>query len=291
MAHKAGFINILGNPNVGKSTIMNALTGEKLSIITSKVQTTRHRIMGFVNGEDFQLVFSDTPGLLKPRYKLQEAMAHFANLALVDADILLYVTEVNEKEPIQEEIKTKLNKAEFPVLVVLNKIDLANEDAVKEQISEWEKLIPGAFIIPVSALRKFNLEALWNKIIELLPEHPPYFPKDEITDKPTRFFVSEIIREKILKYYQKEIPYSVEIVIESYQESPEIDRIRAIIYCARDSQKSILIGQGGKAMKKTGTAARIDIEDFLGKKVYLELFVKIKKDWRDNDKLLKQFGY
>jgi GTP-binding protein Era len=289
--HKSGFVNILGNPNVGKSTIMNALVGEKLSIITSKVQTTRHRIMGIVNGEDFQIVYSDTPGILKPEYKLQEAMMGYVNSALSDADIILYVTDARSAPVTGNEYLERIRKRGKPVVVAVNKIDLSNQEELEKIVARWQEAFPGAPVISVSALLKFNLETLLNSILEKLPEGPPYFPKDQLTDKYERFFASEIIREKILANYQKEIPYSVEIEIDSFKEEPLIDKIRAIIHVIRDSQKGIIIGHKGAALKKVGTEARLDMEDFFGKKVFLELYVKVSKDWRNKPAMLKRFGY
>lgn len=289
--HKSGFVNIVGNPNVGKSTLMNALVGENLSIITSKAQTTRHRILGIVNDESYQIVFSDTPGILEPRYKLQESMLKFVSTAFADADIIVYMTDMVETPDKHKLFIEKLMGCKMPVMVLINKIDISNQDAVIEKMKMWEELLPEADVFPVSALEKFNLTAVLNRILELLPEGPPYYPKDELTDKNERFFVSEIIREKILLYYEKEIPYSVEVEIESFVESPEIVRIAAVIYVMRDSQKGIIIGKGGGMLKKVGTEARKDIEAFLQQKVFLELFVKVKKDWRDSDYQLKKFGY
>jgi GTPase len=289
--HKAGFVNIVGNPNVGKSTLMNTLVGERISIITSKAQTTRHRIMGIVNGDDFQIVYSDTPGVLFPNYKLQESMLNFSNSALLDADILLYVTDTVEKMDKNEGFIEKVQQMTIPVLVIINKIDLSDQARLEEQVTALGKMLPKAEIIPISALRKFNVEYLLRRISELLPESPPYFDKDALTDKPARFFVTEIIREKILLYYQKEIPYSSEVVVEKYEESNGLVRINAIIYVERDTQKGIIIGHGGQALKKVGTEARKDIESFLNKKVYLEMFVKVEKDWRNRDNKLKAFGY
>lgn len=289
--HKAGFVNIVGNPNVGKSTLMNTLVGERISIITSKAQTTRHRIMGIVNGEDFQIVYSDTPGVLAPNYKLQESMLNFSNSALLDADILLYVTDTVEKMDKNESFLQKVQQVTIPVLVIINKIDLSDQAKLEQQVLELGKLLPNAEIIPISALRKFNVDYVLKRISEMLPESPPYFEKDALTDKPARFFVTEIIREKILLYYQKEIPYSTEVVVESYEDTPNLVRISAVIYCERDTQKGILIGHGGQALKKTGTEARKDMENFLGKKVFLEMFVKVEKDWRNRDNKLKAFGY
>ena len=289
--HKAGFVNIVGNPNVGKSTLMNTLVGERISIITSKAQTTRHRIMGIVNGEDFQIVYSDTPGVLAPNYKLQESMLNFSNSALLDADILLYVTDTVEKMDKNESFLQKVQQVTIPVLVIINKIDLSDQSKLEQQVIDLGKLLPNAEIIPISALRKFNVDYVLRRISEMLPESPPYFEKDALTDKPARFFVTEIIREKILLYYQKEIPYSTEVVVENFEDTPNLVRISAVIYCERDTQKGILIGHGGQALKKTGTEARKDIENFLGKKVFLEMFVKVEKDWRNRDNKLKAFGY
>ena len=291
MNHRSGFVNILGNPNVGKSTIMNALVGEKLSIITPKVQTTRHRIMGIVNGEDFQIVYSDTPGIITPRYKLQESMMSFVNVALSDADIILYVTDVTEKAGEENEYISKIRKSEVPVIVAVNKVDLSNQAALEVIIRSWELAFPQSPAIPVSALLGFNLDTLLNAITSKLPESPPYFPKDQLTDKYERFFASEIIREKILFNYQKEIPYSVEIEIESFITEGGLIRIRALIHVTRDSQKGILIGHKGGKLKKVGTEARREMEDFFGKKVFLEMYVKVTKDWRDKPQILKRFGY
>lgn len=290
MSHKSGFVNILGKPNVGKSTLMNALVGEKLSIVTYKAQTTRHRILGIVNGDDFQIVYSDTPGILTPAYRLQETMMKTVDLAFSDADIFLYVIESGEEE-IDAEIIAKLNKATRPVVIALNKIDLSEQDQVQVKIDYWQSRLPAAIIIPVSALHKFNMERLFDIIIENLPESEPYFPKDELTDKPMRFFISEIVREKILLHYRKEVPYSVEVIVESYVEEENIIKIGVVIFVARESQKPILIGEKGLALKRVGIEARKDIEEFAGKKVFLELFVKVMKDWRDDDSQLKKFGY
>jgi GTPase len=289
--HKAGFVNIVGNPNVGKSTLMNTLVGERISIITSKAQTTRHRIMGIVNGDDFQIVYSDTPGVLAPNYKLQESMLNFSNSALVDADILLYVTDTFEKVDKNESFIAKVKSLTIPVLLIINKIDLSDQKRLEEQVASLGELFPKAEIIPISALRKFNVEYVLRRISELLPESPPYFDKEALTDKPARFFVTEIIREKILLYYQKEIPYSTEVVVEQYEELNGLVRINAVIYVERETQKGIIIGHGGQALKKVGTEARKDIESFLGKKVFLEMFVKVEKDWRNRDNKLKAFGY
>lgn len=288
--HKAGFVNIIGNPNVGKSTLMNALVGEKLSIITSKSQTTRHRIMGIFNGDDFQVVYSDTPGIVNPHYKLHESMMHFVNLALQDADLFLLVTEVGESLKNHETLDKVINST-IPVILLINKIDLSNQEVVAERIEYWQKEIPRAIIIPTSALEKFNLDVVFNAILEQLPENPPYFPKDELTDKSMRFFVSEIIREKLLIYYQREIPYSCEVVVETFQEENNINKISTIIYVERESQKGIVIGHQGSMLKKVGTDARKDIEEFTGKKCFLEIHVKVLKDWRNNDNSLKRFGY
>ena len=291
MSHKSGFVNILGNPNVGKSTIMNALVGEKLSIITSKAQTTRHRIMGIVNGEDFQIVYSDTPGILKPQYKLQEAMMAFVSMALTDADVILYVTDVNEKPLAEKEYTEKIRSSGIPIIIAVNKIDLSNQEDLEKIVALWSSSFPGISVIPVSALKNFNLDFLLAAILRHLPEGLPFFPKDQLTDKYERFFASEILREKILKNYQKEIPYSVEIEIESFKEEPSINKIRALIHVTRDSQKGIIIGHKGSMLKKVGTEARHDMEDFFGKKVFLELYVKVSKDWREKPAMLKRFGY
>ncbi|MCB9018500.1 MAG: GTPase Era [Paludibacteraceae bacterium] len=289
--HKSGFVNIVGNPNVGKSTLMNTLVGEKISIITSKAQTTRHRIMGIVNGEDFQIVYSDTPGVLKPNYKLQESMLNFSNSALTDADIILYVTDVVENGDKNHDFIEKVQKNNAPVIVVINKIDLSDQEKLGAMVEKWGKLLPKAEIIPVSALNNFNLDYLLKRIKELLPDSPPFFDKDALTDKPARFFVTEIIREKILTSYDKEIPYSVEVAVEQFKEDEKLIRINAIIYVERDSQKGIIIGQQGRMLKKIGTEARKDIEAFFDKKVFLELYVKVEKDWRSKDNKLKAFGY
>ncbi|MDX9947987.1 MAG: GTPase Era [Bacteroidales bacterium] len=291
MNHKSGFVNILGNPNVGKSTIMNALVGEKLSIITSKAQTTRHRIMGIVNGEDFQIVYSDTPGILKPKYKLQESMMSFVNMALTDADIILYVTDVKEEYREETGYTLKIRETGIPVIVAVNKIDLSNQTELEIVTSRWRETFPGSPVIPVSGLKMFNLDTLLNAITSMLPDGEPYFPKDQLTDKYERFFASEIIREKILTNYQKEIPYCSEVEIESFQDEQKIIRIRALIHVARDSQKGIIIGHKGEKLKKTGREARLDMEDFFGKKVFLEMYVKVTKDWREKPLILKRFGY
>ena len=291
MNHRSGFVNILGNPNVGKSTIMNALVGEKLSIISPKAQTTRHRIMGIVNGDDFQIVYSDTPGILKPRYKLQETMMHSVNSALSDADLILYITDVTEYTADQGEYIEKIKASGIPVIIAINKIDLTNQGDLEKIVESWHLAFLQSPVIPVSALNNFNLEALLNTILDKLPESPPYFPKDQLTDKYERFFASEIIREKILFHYKKEIPYSVEIEIESFSEEKNITRIRALIHVARDSQKGIIIGHNGNMLKRVGTEARMDMEDFFRKKIFLELYVKVTKDWRDKPAVLKRFGY
>ncbi|MGQ1787581.1 MULTISPECIES: GTPase Era [unclassified Saccharicrinis] len=291
MKHKAGFVNIVGNPNVGKSTLTNKLVGERLSIITSKAQTTRHRILGIVNEENYQIVFSDTPGVLKPNYKLQESMLRFSKTALQDADVIIYMTDVIEKMDKNSDFLNSVKKTDSPVILVINKIDESNPEQLDELVSKWKEELPKAEIYPMSALRGFNTDNLMKRIKELLPECDPYYDKDALTDKPTRFFVSEIIREKILLYYQKEIPYSVEIEVEEFKENPKRIDIRAIIHVARDSQKGIIIGHQGSALKKTGTEARKDIEKFLDKKVFLQLYVKVNKDWRDKDKSLRNFGY
>ncbi len=291
MAHKAGFVNIIGSPNVGKSTLMNALVGEKLSIITSKAQTTRHRIMGIVSGENFQIVYSDTPGVLKPNYKLQESMMDFVHTALTDADVILFVTDIYEDIAIEEKILNKIKNTNAPVLLLVNKIDLADQTKLEQKVEYWKNEIPKAEVIPVSALEKFNINYIFDRIVDLLPEGPGFYDKDQLTDKPEKFFVSEIIREKILLNYKKEIPYSVEVIVESFKDEEKIIKIRAEIIVVRDSQKGIIIGHQGKALKKVGTEARKDIEAFFEKQVFLELFVKVNKDWRDSDTQLKRFGY
>ncbi|MAZ54375.1 MAG: GTPase Era [Flavobacteriales bacterium] len=291
MEHKAGYVNIIGNPNVGKSTLMNALVGERLSIITSKAQTTRHRILGIVNDEQHQIVFSDTPGVMNPAYKLQENMMDFVHGAFQDADILLYMVETGEKGLKDQKLFERLKNTDLPILLLLNKIDRVEQDFVKEQILFWKELLPNAEILPISALNKFNLDLVMARIKALLPVSPPYFDKDALTDKSERFFVSETIREKILKYYKKEIPYSVEIEIEEFFDEEDIIKIRAIIFVARESQKGIIIGHKGRALKKVGTLARRDMEAFFQKKIFLDLYVKVNKDWRDDDKQLKRFGY
>ena len=289
--HKAGFVNIVGNPNVGKSTLMNRLVGEKISIITSKSQTTRHRIKGIVNTDDYQIVFSDTPGVVKPSYKMQEYMLEFSKSALVDADIILYVTDVVEKIEKNLDFIDKVNKSDIPVLLVINKIDLTTQEKLEALFDKWKSLIPRAEIFPLSATENFNVDNLYKRIVELLPEGEPFFPKDELTDLPSRFFVNEIIREKILQYYDKEVPYSVEVEVEEFKEDDKRINIMAVIYVERSSQKGIIIGSQGEALKKVGTQARLDIEAFFGKKVFLNLYVKVLKDWRNKDSELKNFGY
>ena len=289
--HKSGFVNIVGNPNVGKSTLMNALVGERISIITSKAQTTRHRILGIVNGDDFQIVYSDTPGVLKPNYRLQESMLNFSRSALTDADVLLYVTDVFDAYEKNIDFIEKVNLNTAPLLLIINKIDLIDEEKLVALVEKWKTLTPRAEIYPVSAIEKFNIEPLFKRIKELLPESPAFFDKDQLTDKAERFFVTEIIREKILLNYDKEIPYSVEVEVEQFKEEGNLLRINAVIYAERDSQKGIIIGHGGKSLKKVGTEARKDLEAFFEKKVFLELFVKVEKDWRNKDTKLKGFGY
>ena len=289
--HKAGFVNIIGNPNVGKSTLMNALVGEKLSIITSKAQTTRHRIMGIVNGEDFQIVYSDTPGILKPAYKLQESMMNFVHGAVDDADVILYVTDTVEQSERSDSVIERVNHSGIPTIVVINKIDLTTPAALEALVEQWQAKIPEAVIIPCSAKEQIGLTGVLNAILERLPEGEPFYPKDTLTDKTLRFFASEIIREKILLNYDKEIPYCCEIEIDTYKEEPTIDRISATIYVARQSQKGIVIGHKGERLKRVGQQARIDMEQFLGKKVFLQLFVKVQEDWRNNTRQLQRFGY
>ncbi len=291
MAHKAGFVNIIGNPNVGKSTIMNALVGEKISIITQKMQTTRHRIKGIVSGEDFQIVYSDTPGILKPNYKLQETMMKFVDSALIDADVILFVTDVIETPGKNPDYIEKVRKSNMPVIVLINKIDLSNQNDVLRLFDYWTNIFPGANVFPISAQEKFNIEPIFDRILELLPEAPPYFGKDELTDRNERFFLQEIIREKILLHYQKEIPYSVEVAVEEFKETDKIINVSCVIYVERDSQKGIIIGHRGEMIKRVGTEARKDAEEFFNKKIFMELFVKVAKDWREKDKQLKSFGY
>jgi len=288
--HKSGFVNIIGNPNVGKSTLMNALVGERLSIITSKAQTTRHRIMGIVNGDDFQIIYTDTPGIVNPHYKLHEQMMGFVNSALVDADLFLLVTEIGETFKNQQ-VLSKVINSKTPILLIINKIDLSDQETIREKIAYWQETIPRAIVIPASATERFNIDKIFDHIIDLLPEHPAYFPKDELTDRSMRFFVSEIVREKILLYYQKEIPYSCEVAVESYEERDGIDNISCIIFVERESQKAIIIGHQGKAIKKLGIEARKDIEEFTGKRCFLSLHIKVLKDWRNSERALKSFGY
>ena len=289
--HKAGFVNIIGNPNVGKSTLMNAFVGEKLSIITSKAQTTRHRIFGIVSGDDFQIVFSDTPGIIKPSYALQASMMDFVKSAFEDADILIYMVEIGEKELKDEAFFKRINQLDVPVLLLINKVDTSDQNVLEEQVAYWKEKVPRAEICPISALRNFQTEVVFNRIIELLPESPAFFPKDQLTDKPERFFVNEIIREKILLHYKKEIPYSVEVETESFADSETIIHIRSVIMVERESQKGIIIGHKGEALKRVGVEARTDLEKFFGKQIHLELFVKVNKDWRSNVRQLRRFGY
>ena len=291
MEHRSGFVNIIGNPNVGKSTLMNALVGEKLSIVTAKAQTTRHRIMGIVNGEDWQIVYSDTLGILKPAYRLQRNMMNFVDGAIGDADIILYVTDTQETPDKNEEYVSKLSRLECPVVVVINKIDISNQDKVMELVQWWKEQIPSAEVIPASALERFNLDSILNAVVSRLPVCPPWFDKDAFTDKNLRFFASEIIREKILLNYKDEIPYCCEVGVESFKEGAERYDISAVIYVMRESQKGIIIGKKGAALKKVGTQARLDMEDFFQKKVFLTLFVKVDPDWRESKKELRRFGY
>lgn len=289
---KSGFVNIIGNPNVGKSTLMNALVGERLAIITAKAQTTRHRIMGIVGGDNFQIVYSDTPGILRPSYKLQESMMGFVRGALKDADVILYVTDTVEKgDEASEEIVEKIKLSTIPTIVVINKIDISNQAQLESLVELWHNRLPEARIIPVSALEGFNVSGVFDNIMELLPEGAPYYEEGTLTDRPMRFFASEIIREKVFLNYDKEIPYSVEIVIEEYREEPTIDRISAVIYVARDSQKGIIIGRKGEMLKKVGTSARIELEKFIGKKVFLQLHVKVDEGWRNSNRSLRRYGY
>lgn len=291
MAHKAGFVNIIGNPNVGKSTLMNALVGERLSIITSKAQTTRHRILGIVNEEDYQIVFSDTPGIIKPAYELQSSMMDFVKGAFEDADVLIYMVEIGEKELKDEKFFDKIRNSEIPVILLLNKIDRSDQDTVEREMIFWSEKLPNARIYPISALENFNVQGLKDEIVRLLPESPPFFPKDQLTDKPERFFVNETIREKILMLYKKEVPYAVEIETESFKEEENIIRIRSVIMVERDTQKGIIIGHKGSSLKKVGTEARKDLEKFFGKKIFLELYVKVNKNWRSSNRELRRFGY
>jgi GTP-binding protein Era len=291
MMHKAGFVNIIGNPNVGKSTLMNAFVGEKLSIITSKAQTTRHRILGIVNGDDFQVVLSDTPGIIKPAYELQESMMDFVKSAFEDADVLLYMVEIGEQELKDESFFNKITNSKIPVLLLLNKIDKSNQEQLETQVQVWSEKVPNAEIFPISALEGFNVKEVFNRIIELLPESPPFYPKDQLTDKPERFFINETIREKILLHYKKEIPYAVEVDTEEFFEEEDIIRVRSIIMVERETQKGIIIGHKGTALKRVGVEARKDLEKFFGKQIHIELYVKVNKNWRSNANQLKRFGY
>jgi len=289
--HKAGFVNIIGNPNVGKSTLMNAFIGEKLSIITSKAQTTRHRILGIVNGDDFQVVLSDTPGIIKPAYELQESMMDFVKSAFEDADVLIYMVEIGEKELKDEAFFKKITNSKIPVILLLNKIDNSDQEQLEAQAELWQNKVPNAEFYPISALNGFNVKNVFDRIIELLPESPPFYPKDQLTDKPERFFVNEAIREKILLHYKKEIPYAVEVDTEEFLEEEKIIRIRSVIMVERDTQKGIIIGHKGSALKRVGVEARKDLEQFFGKQIHLELYVKVNKNWRSNQNQLKRFGY
>ncbi|ALU74102.1 GTPase Era [Tenacibaculum finnmarkense] len=291
MTHKSGFVNIIGNPNVGKSTLMNALVGEKLSIISPKAQTTRHRILGIVNDENHQVIFSDTPGILKPAYELQNSMMDFVKSAFDDADVLIYMVEVGEKELKNEAFFKRIIHSEIPVILLLNKIDKSSQEEVEEKIEYWKNKVPNAFVYVISALEKFNVDAVFTKIIELLPAGPAFYPKDQLTDKPERFFVNEKIREKILTHYKKEIPYAIEVETEEFFEEENIIKIRSVIMVERETQKGIIIGHKGSALKRVGTESRKDLEVFFDKKVFLELYVKVNKNWRSNDKQLKRFGY
>jgi len=291
MEHKSGFVNIIGNPNVGKSTLMNALVGEKLSIITAKAQTTRHRILGIVNHDDYQIVFSDTKGIIKPAYELQSSMMDFVKSALDDADILIYMVEVGEKELKNEAFFQKIIHSEIPVILLLNKIDTSSQEVVEQKVDYWKEKVPNALVFVISALEKFNVDSLFEKIVTLLPEAPPYYPKDQLTDKPERFFVNEKIREKILIHYKKEIPYSVEVETEEFVEEENIVRIRSVIMVERETQKGIIIGHKGTAIKRVGAEARKDLEKFFEKKVFIELYVKVNKNWRSDKNQLKRFGY
>lgn len=291
MSHKAGFVNIIGNPNVGKSTLMNAFIGEKLSIITSKAQTTRHRILGIVNGEDFQMILSDTPGIIKPAYELQASMMDFVKSAFDDADVLIYMVEIGEQELKDEAFFNKITNSKIPVLLLLNKIDKSHQGQLESQVALWSSKVPNAEIFPISALEGFNVKEVFGRIVELLPESPAFYPKDQLTDKPERFFVNEIIREKILMHYKKEIPYAVEIDTEEFFEEDTIIKMRSIIMVERETQKGIIIGHKGSALKRVGVEARKDLEKFFGKQVHLELYVKVNKNWRSNQRQLKRFGY
>ena len=289
--HKAGFVNIVGNPNVGKSTLMNLLVGERISIATFKAQTTRHRIMGILNTDDAQIVFSDTPGVLKPNYKLQEAMLRFSRSALRDADVLLYVTDMIESPEKNSDFIAEVRKLDVPILVLINKIDLSNQAELVKKVEQWHEIIPEAEILPISATAKFNVDVVMKRVMELLPESPPYFEKDALTDKPARFFVTEIIREKILLHYDKEIPYVCEAVVEQFKEDDGKIYIKALIYVERDSQKGIIIGHEGSALKRVATDARRELEKFFGKRIFLEIYVRVDKDWRNSDRQLRHFGY
>ncbi|MDO6596121.1 GTPase Era [Oceanihabitans sp. 2_MG-2023] len=291
MKHKAGFVNIIGNPNVGKSTLMNAFVGEKLSIITSKAQTTRHRILGIVNGDDFQVVLSDTPGIIKPAYELQASMMDFVKSAFEDADVLIYMVEIGEKELKDEAFFKKITNSKIPVLLLLNKIDKSDQAQLEEQVQTWQANVPNAEIFPISALEGFNVKEVFNRIIDLIPESPAFYPKDQLTDKPERFFINENIREKILMHYKKEIPYAVEVDTEEFFEEEKIIRIRSVIMVERETQKGIIIGHKGTALKRVGVEARKDLEKFFGKQIHLELYVKVNKNWRSNQRQLKRFGY
>jgi len=291
MNHKAGFVNIVGNPNVGKSTLMNAFIGEKLSIITNKAQTTRHRILGIVNGEDFQVIISDTPGIIKPAYQLQESMMDFVKSAFEDADILIYMVESGEKELKDEAFFKKITTAKIPVLLLINKIDKTTQEQLEQQVAYWKEKVPNAEIYPIAALEGFQVQEVFSRILELLPDSPPFYPKDQLTDKPERFFVNETIREKILLYYKKEIPYSVEVETEEFLEDDKIIRIRSVIMVERDTQKGIIIGHKGESLKRVGMASRKDLEVFFGKQVHLDIFVKVNKNWRSDSRQLRRFGY
>jgi GTPase len=291
MSHKAGFVNIIGNPNVGKSTLMNAFVGERLSIITSKAQTTRHRILGIVNGDDFQVILSDTPGIIKPAYEMQESMMNFVKSAFEDADILIYMVEIGERELKDEAFFNKIIHAQIPVLLLLNKIDMSNQEQLEEQVAFWTEKVTNAEIFPISALQNFNVKEVFDRILAVLPESPAYYPKDTLTDKPERFFVNETIREKILLNYSKEIPYAVEIVTEEFFEDEKIIRIRSLIMVERETQKGIIIGHKGDALKRVGVESRADLEKFFGKQIHIELYVKVNKNWRSNTNMLKRFGY
>jgi GTP-binding protein Era len=291
MGHKSGFVNIVGSPNVGKSTLMNRLVGEKLSIVTSKAQTTRHRILGIVNDEDYQIVFSDTPGVVNAAYKLHETMMEYVNASLKDADVLLFITDTKENEMNHQETLEKIQKLKVPVLCLVNKIDLSNQEQVEERMKYWQERLPNATIYPISALHDFNVQAVWERILDLVPESPAYYDKEELSDRPMRFFVSEIIREKIFLHCDKEVPYSCQVEIEEYIEEPQLTRIRALIIVERDSQRGILIGKGGEMIKRIGREARLEIQKFIDQKVFLETYVKVDKDWRSTDVKLKKYGY